>query len=275
MRYWATLSRHKRPEINGRLVPIGVNPAGTSCHVLKAAGEVKVHHVTGGKELRVSMIAYELMENKNLYGPASLMDKTLIYPCEEYQCRVSCPCGMCRNKLGYCDDLEDHDIYHRANHSICRFCKELESVIPHFHHKIVYERVNNWNVMMTHIINFFDKLEGSSLFQHDYASARNPVKTDSLFQCENVKKNSKVSRTLKGMRCRFILARKKSVPIVVCKPREEAIWRLICCYCMEVKESLLTSVMIARRSLKRNRTLKGIQEILKQTVAFVLRCFAH
>ena len=192
MRYWATMSRDKRPEINGCLAPIGVNPAGTSCHVFKAAGdEVKVYHVTGGKELRVPMIAYELMENKSLYGPASLMDKTLIYPCEEFQCRVSCPCAMCRNKLGYCDDLEDHEIYHRANHTMCRFCKELESLIPHFHHKVVYERVNNWHVRMTHIINFVDKLGSSSLFQHDYASARNPVKMNSLLNCDKCEKKFK------------------------------------------------------------------------------------
>ena len=101
MRYWAKFPSNKRPEINGRMVPIGVIPAGTSCYVFKATGEVEVCHVTGGKELKVAMIAGQLVEKESLYGPASLRDKTLIYPCEEFKCRVGCPCAMCRNKLGY------------------------------------------------------------------------------------------------------------------------------------------------------------------------------
>ena len=191
MRYWETMSSNKVPETNGRLVLIGVNPAGTSCHVFKATGEVGVCHVTGGKELKVAMIAGQLVEKESLYGPASLRDKTLIYPCEEFKCRVGCPCAMCRNKLGYCEDFEDHEIFHRANHTMCRFCNNLESVIPNFHHTVVYQRVYYWDGKRTHFDRIFDKLGSSSLFKHEYASAKNPLKINSLFQCNKCEKKFK------------------------------------------------------------------------------------
>ena len=36
-------------------------------------------------------------ENVNLVGPASKLDKTLIYPCEIGHCQISCACSICTN----------------------------------------------------------------------------------------------------------------------------------------------------------------------------------
>ena len=113
--------------------------AGTSCHEFEATDMIKVCRMMDGTEFEVKLVARELVKNDKLYGPASLRDKTLIYPCEEFKCRVRCPCAMCRKKLVYCEDFEDHETFHRANHTLCRFCENLESIIPHFDYKIEFE----------------------------------------------------------------------------------------------------------------------------------------
>ena len=119
MRYSATFIAKKRPNLHGRIVPLGgiAAMAGTSCHKFEATDKIKVCRTLDGKEFEVKLVAREFGKSDKLYGPASLRDKTLIYPCEEFMCRVSCPCTMCRNKLGYCEDFEDHETFHRANHT--------------------------------------------------------------------------------------------------------------------------------------------------------------
>ena len=76
-------------------------------------------------EFDVVLIAGKLAENERLYGPASLKDKTLIYPCAEFKCRLGFPCQMFRNKLTHCDDFEDHEAFHRANRTQSRYCNNL------------------------------------------------------------------------------------------------------------------------------------------------------
>ena len=73
------------------------DPLGTSGHVFKATGDVEVIGLEP-KEYRVKLIAGEVMEHESLYGPASLKDKTLIYPCEAFKCQIECACQMCRMK---------------------------------------------------------------------------------------------------------------------------------------------------------------------------------
>ena len=60
--------------------------AGISCHEFEATDNRKVCYMMEGKEFKVELIAHALVKSDRLYGPASLRDKTLIYPCEEFKC---------------------------------------------------------------------------------------------------------------------------------------------------------------------------------------------
>ena len=40
----------------------------------------------------VKYVAHKVIHTPWLYGPASLRNKTLIYPCEKFQCQIGCPC---------------------------------------------------------------------------------------------------------------------------------------------------------------------------------------
>ena len=106
MRYSARFIARKRPNLDGRIVPLGAGMAGTCCHEFEATDDIEVCY-GGGKEFVVRLVAHELVKSDKLYGPASLRDKTLIYPCEEFKCRIRCPCTMCRNKMRYGEDFED------------------------------------------------------------------------------------------------------------------------------------------------------------------------
>ena len=85
--------------------------------------------------------------NENLHGPASsLKDKSIMYPCDRFKCRVSCPCRLCKVKLPYCNgakdnktcgdcsdcrqDYQDHLIFHRVLHIQCKFCHNVFEHIP-------------------------------------------------------------------------------------------------------------------------------------------------
>ena len=194
MRYSATFIAKKRPNLHGRIVPLGgiAAMAGTSCHKFEATDKIKVCRMLDGKEFEVKLVAREFGKSDKLYGPASLRDKTLIYPCEEFMCRVSCPCTMCRNKLGYCEDFEDHETFHRANHTNCRFCENLESIIPHYDYKVEYERVY-YPAVRPQFERFFLRLGSASLFKHSY-TAKPVWKVDSMFHCDKCEKTfNKVS----------------------------------------------------------------------------------
>ena len=160
MRYLANFEKYKRPSLKIRIVPLEANPAGTSCHILKATGEMRRTSGRYCTEFDVTLIAGKFVENERLYGPASLKDKTLIYPFEEFKCRVGCVCKMCRN----CEDFEDHEAFHRANHTQCRY--NLESVIPTFHYKVVYEKAY-YPAVRPQFERFWVKLGGASLMTTD------------------------------------------------------------------------------------------------------------
>ena len=124
MRYLAIFQSNKCPELKGFVNP---DPDGTSsCHIFKATGDVEVIGLED-KEFRVKLIAGEVMEHESLYGPASLRDKTLIYPCTLFKCRVGCACKMCRNKLTNCEDFKDHEAYHKSKpHYVPILCQSRE-----------------------------------------------------------------------------------------------------------------------------------------------------
>ena len=47
--------------------------------------------------------------NENLHGPASsLHDRSIMYPCDLFKCRVGCPCRLCKAKLPYCTESKNN-----------------------------------------------------------------------------------------------------------------------------------------------------------------------
>ena len=86
---------------------------------------------------------------KKLYGPASLRNGVIIYPCDRFGCRIWCSCVLCRKKNeNSLDeeiilDLNSHKVYHKALHPECDFCSELYSIFPALklekHHQIIFE----------------------------------------------------------------------------------------------------------------------------------------
>ena len=151
------------------------------------------------------------MEQENLYGPASLRDKTLIYPCSLFRCRIGCPCNMCRNKLTKCEYFKDHEAFNTANHTMCEFCANLESVIHHFHYKIVYDTVYKNAVRPQFEDIWFVKLGSASLFQHRKWT-QNPLKVNSDFHCDKCEKTFKKLSHLKRNEVSVHFLKKENCP---------------------------------------------------------------
>ena len=79
------------------------------------------------------------VSSKNLFGPVSLMNKQIVYPCSRFQCWVSCCCQVCRKasqdeeeKSKIENKWDEHRIYHKAWHISCEFCNQIFSIIPMF-----------------------------------------------------------------------------------------------------------------------------------------------
>ena len=69
-----------------------------------------------------------------LFGPASNMDRSIIYPCYRYRCRLPCPCITCQH-LSFLNvevQFQDHQKYHIAFHISCKFCQQLIEIFPKF-----------------------------------------------------------------------------------------------------------------------------------------------
>ena len=99
------------------------------------------------EEFDVTLVAEELVQSKRLYGPASLRDKTLIYPCEAFKFQIGYPCQMCRMMLRGCDHFDDHLTFHLSNHTKCKYCNKVERGFPNFSYNVVHKSHNPsaWN----------------------------------------------------------------------------------------------------------------------------------
>ena len=99
-------------------------------------------------EAKVYLMTGKYAEN-HIYGPASsLSDKSVIYPCRLFKCRLRCPCHRCRKGCNKCtdpdhellpgggcsecqDDYWEHFLFHLVEHTSCKFCRSVASILPH------------------------------------------------------------------------------------------------------------------------------------------------
>ena len=99
-------------------------------------------------EAKVSLVTGKYAEGM-LWGPASsLKTRSLIYPCLSWKCRQPCPCHICRERFSLCknpeheqspgggcvecqDEYWEHFVFHRNEHTSCKYCRHVSSFLPH------------------------------------------------------------------------------------------------------------------------------------------------
>ena len=189
MRFSAHIQVYEQPVLSGKTGDI---PWETQCHILTPDGE-PVYRLTRMRihkyyttVYKVNYVAHKVIQTPWLFGPASLWNKTLIYPCENFRCRIGCPCKMCRDNLNSCEDLEDHMTFHRAPHSMCKFCQELQELIPYYHWKIVFEK-RYYSGVVPQFEKFYEIMGSCSLFKHKCVE-RLPNKKEKTFSCDKCEK---------------------------------------------------------------------------------------
>ena len=146
MRYRASLRLTQQPDLYG-----GTLARLPSCHEFSVS-DVKINYnkvdYFSNAECEVTLVAGKIGTIGSLYGPASrIRDRTIIYPCVNFACRIDCPCHLCRHGCCICKraaqdqtcgdcsecrfDCEDHLVFHRAPHMNCKYCVETMKHIPH------------------------------------------------------------------------------------------------------------------------------------------------
>ena len=173
MRFRATFRMLQQPSLYG-----GTLKKLPSCHEFSVSGvkidysKVKYNSID---EAEVSLVAGKYSADSSLHGPASLIkNRTIIYPCESFRCRVPCPCYLCRkascicekapqnNTCGECAecrfDCEDHLVFHRAPHLNCKFCLNALDHLPHM--QLVIREVKG------HYPDWYEVRTSASVFRH-------------------------------------------------------------------------------------------------------------
>ena len=203
MRHKVTFRAYMQPSLRGTTSPYidkeSWGKIGANCHIFKI---VDLKHYLDKyalgqyKQFGITLVAGEQVQEEWLFGPASLRNKTLIYPCEAFKCQMECPCQMCRMKLSECDDFDDHLTFHLANHTMCKYCNEVERCFPHFSYNVVHNREypDRFNDKI-----WYDTMGSASLIKHtSWYTAGMPFSEDySHYTCDKCEKKFKMRSHLK------------------------------------------------------------------------------
>ena len=99
MRFTATLPSGVRPKINEfwkynsrKDEALFFWNEDKKCYRFSLGRVENAAYVDGG----VKLVAGEYVEHGGLSGPASKLDRTMVYPCVRLRCQVPCPCATCR-----------------------------------------------------------------------------------------------------------------------------------------------------------------------------------
>ena len=153
----------------------------------------------------VTLVVVKIAKQISLHGPASLKDRTIIYPCERFKCRTGCPCQLCRFQSPYCktarlekpcsgdclqcrEDCQDHLILHRAYHTMCKFCENVQIYIPNYSFLIIQSRVY-YPCIRPQFERFFDVRCSAWMLRHGHTYTMGPVEgKESKLSCDNCSK---------------------------------------------------------------------------------------
>lgn len=198
MRFSATFQPMKKALLNGRETKYA-DPTIESCHEFEI-GEQTFDFCRDSVD--VTLTAFKYSKQTSLHGPASLKDKTLIYPCDKFRCRIKCPCNLCMKRTPYCKkaqsletcgectdcraDFQDHLVFHRASHGMCKFCVHIQNQIPNYAFHVIKERVY-YPAVRPQFERFFDKFCMGSLFHHTW-NVIHVKQIDSKFSCDKCAK---------------------------------------------------------------------------------------
>ena len=129
------------------------------CHEFSVKGENK----DGNRSIKV--VPGKYITTEWLFGPASNMDRSVIYSCSRYRCQLPCPCITCQHLsfLNVEEQFQDHQKFHIAFHTSCMFCKQLIQIFPRFNF-IFMNREKQKSILGT--VYFCPKKESES-FDHE------------------------------------------------------------------------------------------------------------
>ena len=135
---------------------------------------------------RFKLFPGELIKYESLHGPATKMDKTIVYPCENNKCQIPCPCHLCRFKKTYChtkhsktvtvcngcfEDCDDHLSHHKVYHINCTYCDKMYQLFPFLHETVwKYEGLAPGH---------YKVYQASFVFEHLYLCGQQTVKFSS------------------------------------------------------------------------------------------------
>ena len=111
----------------------------SACELSEVDKEKCYSLVTSEKitELEAAWRAKASVSSNEIFGPASLSNRVIVYPCDKFKCQVWCCCRLCRKKhikketdYKEYNHEKDHKIYHKAWHVDCNFCNEIYNIIP-------------------------------------------------------------------------------------------------------------------------------------------------
>ena len=76
------------------------------------------------------LVAGEYGVPNRLAGPASTLDRTIIYSCHQNKCEIPCGCKFCtKASIDAClncsecvTDFDDNKKFHLLSHTTCKFC---------------------------------------------------------------------------------------------------------------------------------------------------------
>ena len=196
MRYFGLIQPHYRPFLRGRGSLLNFE---FKCHKFLPG----VGTLNEDEPYLFKLIPGQFSDH-TLHGPASLLNRTIVYPCDKFMCQIGCCCRKCRRKNEKVSsqtlseheifkyEYEDHKLHHRAIHLECIFCLEIQKIFP-FYMFLDYKSSGSF-------INMKMVPTNSFIFEHEYQDIRSGAEFSSLdcHVCE--KRFSKISHLKRHMK---------------------------------------------------------------------------
>ena len=148
------------------------------CHEFSIKSENK----DGNRSVQV--IPGKYITTEWLFGPASNMDRSMIYSCSHYRCKLPCPCISCQHLsfLNVEEQFQDHQKFHIAFHTSCKFCQQLIKNFPNFNF-IFMNREKQKSIIGT--VLFCPKNKSESFDHETRERKKEPTKENNCDECSS------------------------------------------------------------------------------------------